>query len=100
MRSLTSLTRYFKRYKSKLLLGILFILLSNAATVYIPLLLRDGIDALKANTSMDTIIQYALMIVGASLFGGIFRFLIRETIIVMSWHMGTYSKIIGKIFCK
>jgi ATP-binding cassette subfamily B multidrug efflux pump len=87
MGSLSSLNRYFARYKGKLLLGILFILLSNAATVYVPLLLRDGIDALKSNTDYDTMIRYALMIVGASAIGGVFRFLIRETIIVMSWQI-------------
>ena len=87
MGSLSSLNRYFVRYKGKLLLGILFILLSNMATVYIPLLLRDGIDALKSNTDYDTMIRYALMIVGASAIGGVFRFLIRETIIVMSWQI-------------
>jgi len=87
MGSLSSLNIYFARYKGKLLLGILFILLSNAATVYVPLLLRDGIDALKSNTDYDTMIRYALMIVGASAIGGVFRFLIRETIIVMSWQI-------------
>ncbi len=87
MGSLSSLNRYFLRYKTKLLLGILFILFSNAATVYVPLLLRDGIDALQSGMDFSSIVNYALMIVGASLVGGIFRFLIRETIIVMSWQI-------------
>jgi ATP-binding cassette subfamily B protein len=87
MGSLSSLNRYFLRYKTKLLLGILFILFSNAATVYVPLLLRDGIDALQSGMDFSSIVNYALMIVGASLIGGIFRFLIRETIIVMSWQI-------------
>jgi ATP-binding cassette, subfamily B, multidrug efflux pump len=87
MGSLSSLNRYFLRYKAKLLLGILFILFSNAATVYVPLLLRDGIDALQSGMDFSSIVNYALMIVGASLVGGIFRFLIRETIIVMSWQI-------------
>ena len=87
MGSLSSLNRYFLRYKTKLLLGILFILFSNAATVYVPLLLRDGIDALQEGKDFSAIVNYALMIVGASLVGGIFRFLIRETIIVMSWQI-------------
>ncbi|MBL1213567.1 MAG: ABC transporter ATP-binding protein [Ignavibacteriae bacterium] len=87
MGSLSSLNRYFARYKGKLLLGILFILFSNMATVYVPLLLRDGIDALRSNTDYETIIRYAIMIVAASAIGGVFRFSIRETIIVMSWQI-------------
>jgi ATP-binding cassette subfamily B protein len=36
------------------------------------------------NTAGDLLLKYALMIVGASLFAGIFRFMIRQTIIVVS----------------
>jgi ATP-binding cassette subfamily B protein len=87
MGSLSSLNRYFFRYKNKLLLGVIFILFSNAATVYVPLLLRDGVDALQTGKDFSLVVNYALMIVGASLIGGVFRFLIRETIIVVSWHI-------------
>ena len=84
MKNLYKLKKYFIRYKKKLLFGILFILLSNAGTVYIPLLTKDAINALGAGTNADTLICYALLIVGASVFAGVFRFLIRETIIVVS----------------
>ena len=36
------------------------------------------------NTAGELLLKYALMIVGASLFAGIFRFMIRQTIIVVS----------------
>lgn len=84
MRNLYTLKKYFVRYKKKLFLGFLFILLSNAGTVYVPLLLKDSINALQQDVNDALLLQYALMIVGASLFAGIFRFLIRETIIVVS----------------
>lgn len=84
MRNLYKLKKYFARYKKKLLLGILFIILSNIGTVYVPLLLKDSIDALNDKISTELLLQYGLMIVGAALFAGIFRFLIRETIIVVS----------------
>src|SRR3990172_5003441 len=84
MRNLYTLKKYFVRYKKKLFLGFLFILLSNAGTVYVPLLLKDSINALQQDVNEALLLQYALMIVGASLFAGIFRFLIRETIIVVS----------------
>lgn len=84
MRNLRSLLKYFARYKKKLFLGFVFILLSNAGTVYVPLLLKDSVNALQNNASEAQLLRYALYIVGASLFAGIFRFLIRETIIVVS----------------
>ena len=84
MRNLYKLKKYFARYKKKLLLGILFIILSNLGTVYVPLLLKDSIDALNRDVSTGLLFQYGLMIVGAALFAGIFRFMIRETIIVVS----------------
>ncbi|MFB3057190.1 MAG: ABC transporter ATP-binding protein [Ignavibacteriaceae bacterium] len=84
MRNLYTLKKYFIRYKKKLFLGFIFILLSNAGSVYVPLLLKDSINALQQNTSEGVLLKYGLMIVGASLFAGFFRFLIRETIIVVS----------------
>ena len=84
MNTLLKLKKYFVRYKSKLMWGVLFILISNAFQVYIPLLLKDSIDTLQSDLSYDKILQYSLMIVGAALISGVFRFLIRQTIIVVS----------------
>ena len=84
MRNLYTLKKYFARYKKKLFLGFIFILLSNAGSVYVPLLLKDAINALQQNVKEAELLNYGLMIVGASLFAGFFRFLIRETIIVVS----------------
>jgi ATP-binding cassette, subfamily B, multidrug efflux pump len=84
MKNLSTLKKYFLRYKTKLALGIIFILLSNAGTVYVPLLLKDAINILEKNIQTELLIQYALLIVGTSLLAGIFRFLIRQTIIVVS----------------
>jgi ATP-binding cassette, subfamily B, multidrug efflux pump len=84
MRNLYTLKKYFVRYKKKLFLGFVFILLSNAGSVYVPLLLKDAINLLQNNIDSGLLLQYGLMIVGASLFAGVFRFLIRETIIVVS----------------
>jgi ATP-binding cassette subfamily B multidrug efflux pump len=124
LKNLYTLKKYFVRYKKKLLFGFIFIFLSNIGTVYVPLLMKDSIDALQSqekqvktlneltdtlrvhstdepalrdsiisiqsevskinNTAGDLLLKYALMIVGASLFAGIFRFMIRQTIIVVS----------------
>ena len=84
MVKLSSLNKYFKRYKGKLALGIVFILISDITQVYIPLLLKDSIDAIQKHLNYDLVVKYSLMIVAAAVISGIFRFLIRETIIVVS----------------
>lgn len=84
MQSLFSLKQYFIKYKTKLFLGFLFILLSNLGTVYIPLVLKDSINALQQNVSYDALVRYAVLILIASLVSGVFRYYIRQTIIVVS----------------
>lgn len=87
MGSLSSLKKYFIRYKKNLILGIIFILLSDLAQVYIPLLLKDSIDALQNNLSPKIILKYAGLIVATAAVSGVFRYMIRQTIIVMSRHI-------------
>jgi ATP-binding cassette subfamily B protein len=84
MKSLLYLNKYFAKYKFRLALGVLFILLSNAAQVYIPILLKESIDLLRTHISYDVLLRYSGLIVGTAVFGGIFRFLIRVTIIIVS----------------
>ena len=84
MKNLSTLKKYFLKYKTKLVLGFIFILISNAGTVYVPLLMKDAINALEKNIAADLLVRYALLIVAASLIAGVFRFLIRQTIIVVS----------------
>ncbi len=84
MKNLLTLKKYFVSYKKKLFWGFLFILLSNAGTVYLPLILKDAINALRHNVKDGKLVEYALFVVAAALFAGVFRFLIRQTIIVVS----------------
>ncbi len=84
MQNLLTLKKYFVKYKNKLFLGFVFILFSNAGTVYVPLLLKEAINVLEQNGNQELLLQYALLIVGTSLLAGVFRFLIRQTIIVVS----------------
>lgn len=84
MKNLYKLKKYFARYKSKLLWGFLFILLSNAGTVLLPILLKDAINVLEKVATTNDLIFYGVWIIITSLVAGIFRFLIRQTIIVVS----------------
>jgi len=53
-------------------------------TVILPILLKDAIDELQRNTTSAILLKYAGLIVGTSIVGGIFRYSIRQTIIVVS----------------
>jgi len=84
MTRLFTLNKYFKKYKGKMSLGILFILISDIAQVYIPLVLKDSIDSLKKNPNIELIIKYALIIFALAVLSGFFRYMIRQTLIVVS----------------
>ncbi len=70
MKNLLTLKKYFARYKTKLFLGFLFILLSNAGTLYIPLVIKDAINSIDKSVETQQLVRYALIIVGAAFFGG------------------------------
>lgn len=84
MGSLKELTKYFAKYKKKLLAGIVFIILSNVSAIYVPILLRGAINELQMKISSGVLLKYGLLIIGATAVSGIFRFYIRQTIIVIS----------------
>ncbi len=84
MKNLRSLKKYFARYKTALISGVLFILISNLFSVYVPLIIKDSLNDLQKGIFEEKLVQYALLIVGSTLISGIFRFMIRQTIIVIS----------------
>ncbi|MBK9097677.1 MAG: ABC transporter ATP-binding protein [bacterium] len=84
MKNLFTLKKYFLRYKKKLILGFIFIVLSDVTAVYVPMIMKDSIDALQKNATSELLFRYGLLIIGISIISGIFRFMIRQTIIVVS----------------
>ncbi|MFA7418307.1 MAG: ABC transporter ATP-binding protein [Melioribacteraceae bacterium] len=82
--NLRHLNKYFRRYKTKLLLGCLFILLSNVANVYIPLNVKEGIDTLSKSGDFNVILRLVVILLVAAFLSNLFRFFIRQTIIVVS----------------
>ena len=84
MPNLLKLKKYFAKYKFKLFLGFIFILLSNAGTVYLPWILKNAINSLQSGVDSRQLVNYLFLIIATSFFAGFFRFLIRETIIVVS----------------
>ena len=65
-------------------MGVVFIILSNISAVYIPILMKNSIDDLQEKMASEILLKYGLLILAASAFSGLFRFFIRQTIIVIS----------------
>jgi ATP-binding cassette subfamily B protein len=92
MKPLLRLKPYFLRYKKTLLLGFITVFWSNVFTVAQPLFLGNAVDALNQGLTTHTYVMkdlliWAGLIVGFALVAGIFMFLTRQTIIVISRHI-------------
>ena len=91
MKSLRSLNKYFLRYKWRLLLGIVFTVVSNYFGVKMPKFIQESIDSLQSggidpniNDALWISFQMGMLYIGLSATKGFFLFLMRQTIIVMS----------------
>lgn len=110
MRYLASVNKYFARYKWRLLLGILFVTVSNLFAVLPPDIVRDVIDEVQAslehrlpgkaqgvslflqqfihahtdNRILTVVAFYGILLLVLALLRGVFMFFMRQTIIVMS----------------
>ncbi len=105
MGKLGSLRKYFIRYRGRLLLGILFVTLSNLFAVLPPVVVRSTLDGVVENIAsyrllsggslsgsmeeyiFSLVFWNALLILGLAILRGIFMFFMRQTIIVMSRHI-------------
>lgn len=97
MSSLFYLNKYLFKYKWYLILGTIFILISNIFLVQQPEILKDAINKItsqldsSAGDKFDAALSTALMLSGLyflfSILKGIFQFFMRQTIIIMSRHI-------------
>jgi ATP-binding cassette subfamily B protein len=83
---------YLVRYKKVLLFGLLTVVMSNTFTVVQPYVIGQAIDSLRTGVDLGSIdvsriLLYSGMVVGFSLISGMFTFLTRQTIIVVSRHV-------------
>ncbi len=102
MKNLKSVYKYFFKYKWRLLLGLLFVTLSSMFAVTPPVVVRNVLDQMSDNLnsyslvkgmSIDTAMQSYLfslvlwsgiLMLVMALLRGLFMFMMRQTIIVMS----------------
>ena len=75
---------YIYRHKRTLIWGILAIVITTIFTMAAPWILRQAINALETDVTTRKLIIYALAILGVTIIQGIFRFLMRQTMIVAS----------------
>lgn len=95
MKSLSHLNKYFWKYKARLILGILFAVLSTFFGIYVAILVRKATDfmtiAVAEHYSFEftaaELLKYGLLILGTTILSGFLMFLMRQAIIVMSRHI-------------
>ncbi|TNF24317.1 MAG: ABC transporter ATP-binding protein, partial [Bacteroidetes bacterium] len=102
MRSLAHLNKYFWRYRTRFLLGVVFVTVSNIYAVLPPKIVRLAFDLMKEISMLDTHFAdtpfrsylnetaigiwffFGGIIVLSALLKGVFMFLMRQTIVIMS----------------
>ena len=105
MKELRYLNKYLLKYKWHLILGTVFVIISNAFQILPGPLVRNSIDLIVDNiqvyNSLDTldlqqdffqvfasaILVYAMLILLMALLRGVFLYFVRQTLIVMSRHI-------------
>jgi ATP-binding cassette, subfamily B, multidrug efflux pump len=105
VKELAHLNKYFYKYKFHLLLGLLFIIISNIFQILPAQFVRYALDLVVDNLKVyrifegaevqgnyndvikNSVVIYGLIILGMALLRGFFLFLVRQTLIVMSRHM-------------
>ncbi len=101
MKALSYLNRYLKKYKWLLLLGVLFIILSNIFNVLAPVMVRKAFDSINLsvqsyhenpseaifNAAINAVLYYGALYMLFALIKGLFLFFTRQTLIVMSRHI-------------
>jgi ATP-binding cassette subfamily B protein len=93
VKHLKAINYYFLKYKWHFLGGLLFVALSTIFGTYQGVIVRNGtnkiIEVFKSGQSAGSgvFITYGFTIIGLALTSGLFMFLMRQTIIVMSRHI-------------
>ena len=81
--SLLTLLPYLRRYRRRILLGALMVLLTNLAVVTLPRILGKAIDRLSSDTGPD-LFFFAALILAVGALEGLFRFWMRRVLIGVS----------------
>ena len=93
MKALKYLNKYFVKYRYRLILGIVTTIIARIFSLFTPRLINKSLTAVEnytkgtitdLQTVKDELFVNILMIIGAVILSGLFTFIMRQTIIVMS----------------
>lgn len=92
MKELQYLNRYFKKYRSKLLIGVLVTMIAQVFALCMPSYVNKSIQVVEAFIAKSTtaiqaealLLQYIAILIGAALLSGLFSFIMRQTILNVS----------------
>lgn len=92
MKELKHLNKYFRKYRAKLLVGVLITIIARLFSLVMPSYVKNIVAVVEQyNTGVlsqasagNLLLEYMGIIVGASLLSGFFTFLMRQTIINVS----------------
>src|SRR5687767_12368455 len=105
MKELAYLNKYLLRYKWHIILGLIFVIISNFFQIYPAQMVRHSIDLVTDNFGVyrsfggtpaqadffavfsTSILIYAVLILIMALLRGLFLYFVRQTLIVMSRHV-------------
>ena len=80
MKALQRLLPYYRPYRSQVVFGLAFVVLSSAFTSVMPWLLRAGIDGIRGDAPDRRIWTLAGAMIGVALVAGVLRYGMRELI--------------------
>jgi ATP-binding cassette, subfamily B, multidrug efflux pump len=84
LKTLSTLWPYVRRYRRGLALGIGALLIKDALLAALPLVIKNGIDALMAGFRLSLVLEFAGLLVGLSALKGLFQYWMRVIIIGIS----------------
>ncbi len=84
---LARLIPYIQRYKTRLIVGVICVTLSNLASTISPLILKRAIDRLSQSISREDLLVFAGLILLFAVLEGIFLFSMRKIMIGVSRYM-------------
>jgi ATP-binding cassette, subfamily B, multidrug efflux pump len=82
--ALSTVWPYLRRYRKGLTLGIASLLLKDLLAVALPLVIRQGVDSLKAGFQIRIVLALAALLIGLALLKGFFQYWMRVIIIGIS----------------
>jgi len=83
-KNLLRLKKYLHKYKKYYFIGFVCVFFGTLSSLIHPMILGHVVDSLKQGITWDKILYPGLIIIGVEIFGGIFKYFMRQTIIKSS----------------